>query len=93
VHAHEVNEPGPSSGFPLRGPDSDASDLRIPTNDDRFLDQGNGDERGRVWLEMADETYGYQYDWKLGEYEIEHEDDGSDRFDDEYEHDDLLDQA
>ena len=40
-----------------------------------------------------EEMYGYQYDWKFGEYEVEHDDGGDDRYDDEYEHEDLLNPA
>jgi len=58
-----------------------------------LLEQREEDERGRVWLEMVDQTYGYQYDWKVGEYGIEHEGDGEDPYDDEYENDESLDQA
>jgi len=35
--------------------------------------------------------YGYQHDWKLGEYEVDHDDEEGDRYDDEYEHEDFLD--
>lgn len=90
MHAHEVTEPGPSSD-----PGLDTSERRLPSNGDKFLgDQGDGDGIGRVWLDMADETYGYRHDdSKFGEYEIEHEDDGGDHYDDEYEYEDFLDQA
>lgn len=96
VFAHEVTKPDLRSGFPSESTASEpdaASNLKLHTNYEKPLDQGDEDERGGAWLEMFDETYGYQYDWKLGEYEIEHEDDGGDRYDDEYEHEDFLDQV
>ena len=91
VYAHQVTEPDLRSGFPSESytPGLDVSDLKLPTDED----QRDEDERGRVWLEMVDEIYGYQYDRKLEEYGIEHEEDGGDRYDDEYEHEDFLDHA
>ena len=92
VFAHPVTgtvglRSGPSSENSALGPDP--INLKSPTDGD----QGEEDGRGRAWLEMVDEIYGYQYDWKLAEHEIEQEDDGVDRYDDEYEHEDFLDQA
>jgi hypothetical protein len=93
VYAHEVTL---GSGFPSEssGSGPGTSDTKSPKDGDKSPDQGEEGERGRVWLEMVDETYnGYQYDWKSGEYGIEYEDDGSDGYDDEYEHEDLLDRV
>lgn len=87
MYAHEVT--GLRSGFSLES-SVDTSYLQSPTNDDTQRDEDVG---GRVWLEMVDELYGYRYDWKLEEYEIEHDDDGGDHYDDEYEHEDILDHA
>ena len=85
VYAHEVDDPRPDSG---PGLDTDHTKDRI------LVDQeGSGDEEARVLLEKVEEMYGYQYDWKFGEYEVEHDDGGGDRYDDEYEHEDFLDPA
>jgi len=64
----------------------------MDTDDPKFRieDRGSGNEQAHVWLEKVEGMYEYQYDWKLGGYEIEH-DDGGDHYDDEYEHEDLLD--
>jgi len=64
----------------------------MDTGDPKFRmeDRGSGNEQAHVWLEKVEGMYEYQYDWKLGEYEIEHDDGGGDRYD-EYEHEDLLD--
>ena len=95
VYAHEVTEPSLRSGFPSESSGSGlgATDLKLPTNHDTSVDQNHDDELGEVWLEMIDGMYGYQYDWKLEEHDIEHGDDGSDSYDDEYEDDDFLDQT
>lgn len=89
VYAHEVTNPDPRPGSASgrSGAGLDTNDPRFRTNDET-LREG---EQARVWLKRVEEMYGYQYDWKLGEYEIEHDD--GDRYDDEYEHEDFLDPA
>ena len=89
VYAHEVTRSGSPSESSALG--LDASHLKLPTDTDKLSDQKGKDARGRVRLEIAVEDYGYKFDWKSGEYEIEHEEDGGDPYDDEYEHDDFLD--
>jgi len=90
VPAHGVTDPRPRPGSASR-----SSDKGMGTDDPKFRieDRGSGNEQAHVWLEKVEGMYEYQYDWKMGEYEIEHDDDGGDRYDDEYEHEDLLDLA
>jgi len=92
VYAHEATDlrPGGSvPGSPDVGPD--ANDPKFHTKNEMLPDRGSRDEQAHVRLERAEELYGYQYDWKMGEYEIEHDDDGDDRYDDEYEREDFSD--
>ena len=93
MYAHEVTNPDskPGSGSGSTGVKLDANDPGVRTEDGIPLDQRVQDEQVRAWLEGAEEMYGYQYDWKFGEYEIEHDGYGDDRHDDEYEHEDFLD--
>ena len=86
MFAHGVVDPGSGSALGNSG-----AGLGMDDPDGMPLDQRGEDEQVRVWLEKIEETYGYQYDWRFGEYEIEHDDD--DRYDDEYEHEDFLDPA
>ena len=88
VFAHGVTDPRPRSGSA-----SGSTDKGMDTDDPKFRieDRGSGNEQAHVWLEKVEGMYEYQHDWKLGEYEIEHDDGGGDRYDDEYEHEDLLD--
>ena len=82
MYAHEVTNPGPGS----------TDDPKFPMKDRIPADRRGGDDEARVLLEMVEEMYGYQYDWKFEEYEVGH-DGGDDRYDDEYEHEDFLDPA
>jgi len=93
VYAHEVTDPGPRprSTSGSVGARLDENDPRVRTKDWVLLDQRVEDDQAGVWLEGVEEMYGYQYDWKSGEYEIEHDGDGDDRYGDEYEHEDFLD--
>ena len=95
VYAHEVTDPSPRSGSSpgSAGAGLDGNDPHVRTEDGTLLDQRVEGEQARVWLEGAEAMYGYQYDWKLGEYEITHDDDGDDRYEDEYEHEDFSDPA
>ena len=92
MYAHEVTNHGPGSRSTSGsvGARLDENGLRVRTKDWVLLDQRVEDEQADVWLEGV-EMYGYQYDWKPGEYEIERDGDGYDRYDDEYEHEDFLD--
>ena len=95
VYAHEVTNPGPRSGSTsgsvgAAGPG--ANDPGVRTEDETLVDQSAEDEQARVRLEGFEEMYGCQYGWEFGEYEIEHDGDEGDRYDDEYEHDDFFDQ-
>jgi len=89
VYAHEVTYPGhrPGSASGGSGAGLDTNDPRLRTKDGT----PRGDEQTHVWLERVEEMYEYEYDWKLGEHEVEHND--GDRYDDEYEHEDFLDTA
>jgi hypothetical protein len=93
VYAHEVTNPTPTSGFASGsvGTEPDTNDPGIRTEDEMPLDQRVEDEQVRVLWECIEEMYEYQHGWKLGEYEIESDGDGDDRYDDEYEHEDFLD--
>jgi len=89
VYAHEVTSPGPGSGFPSgsSGSELDVNDPELLTKDGNTL---GGEGQTRVWIE---EVNGYRHDWKLEEHEVEYGDEGHDRYDDEYEHEDYLYQA
>jgi len=89
VRAHEVVDP--RSGFPSGSSGSvlHANDPKFPTEDGSLLDRIDAEQHVEVWAERVEERYGYQHDSN----EAEHDDDGGDRYDDEYERDDFLDQA
>lgn len=87
VYAHDNRVVRPDSAPPSG---LNTKDFGSPAADEKLGGAG-GDERTRVWLERVEETYGYQYDWRIGEYEID--DDDEDHYNDEYEYEDLLDQA
>ena len=87
MYAHEVPNPGPKSEFSSESTVAGA-DPGVHIKEETPLDRGFEGEQARV-LEM----YGYQYDWKLGGYELEHDEGVDDRYDDEYEHEEFLDPA
>ena len=89
VYAHEVAD----SGSPRSSGAGQETNLKFRTKGWTPLDRTSEGEQAPVWLERVEEMYGYQYGWEAGEYEVEHDDDGPDRYDDEYEHDDFLDLA
>jgi len=91
VYAHEVPNPGPRSGSSSESA-VEGADPGVHIKDETPLGRGFGDERARVRLERVEEMYGYQYDWKFGGYEFEHDDEGVDEhYDDEYEHEEFSD--
>jgi len=93
VFAHEVTGPGPGPGFPpgSSGSGLDMDDPELPAKDGTTLDRMGGEGQTRVWSERVEEINGYRHGWKLEE--LEYGDEGHDRYDDEYEHEDYLDQA
>lgn len=96
MFAHMMNAPDHEAGISLESsaPGLEAADskFRVKGSGD-LLDQQGGDERAGVWLQRVEEMYGYQYDWKLGKYEISHDEQEDDHYDDEYEHEELLDRV
>jgi len=91
VYAHEVTNPGPRSGSTsgtvgAAGPD--ATDPGVRAEDGTLGDQSAEDEQPCEWYGAIEKMYG----WEFGEYEIGHDGDGDDRYDDEYEHEDFFDQ-
>jgi len=94
VYAHKVTDPRSGSGFASGIPDTgpDTNDPEFPIEDGAPLDREGTGEQAHIWLGRIEEMYGYQYDWKPGEYEIAHDDGGDDHYD-EYEHEDLSDPA
>jgi len=95
VFAHEVTRPSPGSGFPpgSSGSGLDATDPELLAKDGATLDRIGGEGQTRVWSERVEEINRYRHGWKLEELGLEYGDEGHDRYDDEYEHDDYLDQA
>jgi hypothetical protein len=95
VRVHEVTDLGPGSGSASGSSDAewDSNDPRFRTKDGMVSDRRGEDERVGAWMERVEEMYGYQYDWRMGEYEVGHDDQGDDRYDDEYEHEDISDPA
>ena len=90
VYAHETTDSGPRSGAI-----SESSGVGLDTKDGNrmLLGRIGEDEQAFVWLDRVEEMSGYQYDWKVGGYGVGHDDDGGDRYDDEYEHEDFSDPA
>ena len=43
-------------------------------------------EDKQMWMGRVEEMYGYQCEWRVGEYAVEHGDQGDDSYDDEHEH-------
>jgi len=88
VYAHDVTRPGSPPGSSTPAPEE--NDFESRTTYEGLYEPGE-DQRRRVWLKSVQQMYGYQHDWKLGEYEVDHDDEEGDRYDDEYEHEDFLD--
>ena len=86
--AHEMTDAGSMSRS--YGVGSDPSP-KSRSKDGLLLDRRGEDGQSPVWLERVEEMYEYRYDWGMGDYEVEHDDNGDDRYDDEYEHDDFSD--
>jgi len=93
VHAYAVPHPGPrsesSSGSASAEPDTDNPEFRADGG--MLLDQRSEDEQPCVWFDRIDKTYGFQYDWKLEEWGVEHDDGGDLYMSDEYGYNDFLD--